>query len=285
MNIKHLVICSLICILAIPAKAQYKYKRQRNRHSYRNQSDYSWEVLMRYSCGYIQPFMAIDIKQKFFFYNYTVGSNGDLVESSTGSAEKLLKYNKMCTSSGGGIGIITIPLSRMNYKNGLSFEFPISGTYYHWDLSDTKLNTDNLGVNQKATSTQLSIGIGVKYQYGGEVLPYKQSKFLFGLGAGALPTFAFNNYIDKNITSDGRIYFMAEMGIYAGIGFKLRATYFSSPFGLISKELGPNNYVYNNAGTAIKPDKIGIDISTPGDFTLSLLIMPFSGRWYDRNDN
>lgn len=123
-------------------------------------------------------------------------------------------------------------------------------------------------------SLQFGLPISADFKFGGEAFLRKKSRFSTTLGVGAMPAVAVTADFDNAGFGYGVTPFVkAEIGMYAGIGLKLRAMY---GFGYLPFYTTENS-LSGWTGYQVESSLIGKQT-----LNFSLIIMPFAWTWGEK---
>lgn len=184
---------------------------------------------------------------------------------------------KVSTKGGFGVTMGTsIPLTKIGDQSSLTFGIDGLFNMLVWDYENVEDDyasySSSTGYSQQYTVTggtmQISVPLGIDFKFGGEANLLKRPIGFGTLGAGVMPTAALTAYQgDAGAVIKALPYLKGELGIYAGVGIKLRAIYSMGTFDYI-KQKGNNPYASESASLKAK-----------SNFTFSILIMPFAWAW------
>ncbi len=249
----------------------------RGSHYYRRSGVYAGPSNNRFSFGLGLPSMAVDVDQHYHMDEPDVLINGVWYSNPGGApldAKVHSRINSTCTYSM-NIGY-SVPLLKLNRRSCLALESNVSLDFYHWN-SGTIRYSENTTVFDSAYSLNFNVPVGLVYQFGGEV--DKLTNFIFNVGAGAALTVANSKFIASDSRVACRPYVMAEVGVFAGVPIKLRATAYLGNLKLIDK---PTASLYE-ADAAYGNIDGNLDVKVTGHtaFNISLIFMPaFHNAWY-----
>ena len=181
---------------------------------------------------------------------------------------------------GGSIGL-SIPFKATGHISCWAVDFRLMANMYTWtNLNETysldgsyHAVTPDLG----ATTLQVAIPIGIEYKIGNDAIKTKRLAFGTTLGGGVMSSYNITNLnpSDTAIKSHGAFgfnpYAKVDISVFLGICFKLRFMYTMGDVTLIDVNK-PTDYRING------PFKV----TSNGNFMISLVLMPFSGGWYER---
>ena len=230
-------------------------------------------VLQRYEMGYSYAIGMATYKSS---NNWNNGSNN--LDTS---------FSQDVTSTA-GFGVVigtSVPLKQLGNRCMLSLGIGYNYNMFTWDYKSPSFRnklTDGEGrvyydFNElpiSGVSLQMGLPISADFKFGNDAFLRKNVRFGTTFGAGVLPVAAMTADFDNAGFGFGAAPFVkAEVGIFAGICFKLRAQYALGylPF------YDSKNSLSGFTGYDVKSSLIGKQ-----QFTFSLLIMPFSWAWQER---
>ena len=266
MNFFKKPIVFLACaMLAAPFSgfAQYKYEVEPF-FSY-------FKEAKRYELGfnYVMPF------GEFAGVTRVINNSGTFLGDTT------TKRNITATSGFGGQIGLSLPVKATGHISCFAASFHIMGNMFAWtglnptQKADGTVNTVG-SKSVDATTIQISVPIGFDWKAGNDAILTKRLPFGTTMGVGAMPQVTMTSLATGNIDSKMSFgctpYAKAELSIFAGLDFKLRAMYSVGNITLID---------VNKAipGSTDGPFKL----TSTSNLILSLVIMPFSGGWYEHS--
>ena len=186
---------------------------------------------------------------------------------------------------GGFIGT-SIPFKRLGHESVWAVSIEIMGNQLIWsDLNSIYNGSGTLAPNKVAGSlngvtTQIAMPIGVDYKVGTDAIKTQRESLGASFGVGFMPV--MNGTVMENVKTYDEHgsgfnyglnpYGKAEVAFYAGMCFKLRAMF----------SYGKLNYMFENSNIG-KFNDGPMRITGGTNLTLSLVIMPFSGRWVEHS--
>jgi hypothetical protein len=144
-----------------------------------------------------------------------------------------------------------------------------------WDNAESQSQTPDQKQTEVITGTTTAIGlpVGVDLKFGADAYPDKSyrwtSTFGVGANAGSIQT-TLNNASNSEIAV--RPYIRGEVGLLAGMCFKVRATY----------TFGQLQYIRTDNSAKNSQGNIYANITTltnKSSFAVSLIVMPFAPMW------
>jgi hypothetical protein len=176
----------------------------------------------------------------------------------------------------GGFGIIfgnSINLAKFGDNGALQIGIDGMFDILVWDLSP--VNQTYSGYSGYSTEYEITGGtmrfgvpISADFKFGAEATLNKKKRGIFTFGAGFAPTAALTAYeTDADAKIKIQPFVKAELGIVAGIGFKLRMQY----------NLGKFDYIRLNPETEYNLGSAGLRGTSA--VTFSLVLMPFGFAW------
>ena len=143
--------------------------------------------------------------------------------------------------------------------NGLLWE---SGSFSYSSNSQTGTTSEGSG------TIDVALPIGLDYKFGCDAIQDKSKRFWYTLGAGIYPSYTMTGYKGQNGTASHMLpYLKGEVGFFAGICFKVRATY---TFG---------NIKYLNFDETYGNTTSSTSLSAKSGLSLSVILMPMSWKW------
>ena len=182
---------------------------------------------------------------------------------------------------GGSIGL-SIPFKATGHISCWAVNFHLFANTYSWTNLNEGYSPDGSYTTIKpslnASTIQVGLPIGIDYKIGNDAIESKRLTFGTSLGAGVMPNYNLTtlaNASADSIKSHGSFgfnpYVKAEVGFFLGWDIKIRLMYTMGDVTLIDVNK-PTDYRING------PFKVTSD----GNFMISLVLMPFSGGWYER---
>lgn len=226
-------------------------------------------ILKRLHLGYSFVVANADYESRDFYYSDLGGPFSNRDTTYTGNLK---------TSAAIGYTIGTyFPIKRLGQKSKLCIGVDYVYNIMTWEASKNPSDILSIGQYQYAGFTaQMGLPVGLDIKIGADAMTDKAIRFCTTFGAGVNPSYSITS-LDADIDIDPNFninpYVKAEVGIFAGICFKLRALY----------SIGNMNYIdYNKRLTDISQLSLsenGSKLTGKGNLTLSLLVMPFSWGW------
>jgi hypothetical protein len=180
---------------------------------------------------------------------------------------------------GANIGI-AVPFKATGHISCLAMFFQLNVSQYEWDnLNETYNLSGNFakgGTPVNAVTQQYSLPIGVEYHVGCDVIKTQRLPFGAALGVGIIPQYNMTALEGVNSSTTGSTfsvtpYAKAEVSVFAGICFKVRAMYTLGNVPL----LDVNSQLKNNLTDG------PFNISSTSNLSLSIILMPFSFGWHE----
>ena len=181
---------------------------------------------------------------------------------------------------GGSIGL-SIPFKATGHISCWAVNFHLMANMYTWtNLNETyefdgsyKVAAEDLG----ATTMQIALPIGIDYKAGNDAIQTKRLAFGTSLGVGVMPNYNITTLTGvDSIKSHGAFgfnpYAKIEVGFFAGICWKLRFMYTMGDVTLIDVNKATDYHING-------PFKV----TSNGNLMISLVLMPFSGGWYEHS--
>ena len=184
----------------------------------------------------------------------------------------------------GGFGITLghfFPVAKIGQKSSLNISLDFLYNLMVWDAkmigeSEYDYTTgeystgDDLGIS--AATVHWGLPVGVDFKTGGEAILDRGSRLSLTMGTGIYPSMnvtAFES--NAGIKMKIQPYLKAEVGMFAGINWKVRALYAFGKLDYINFSTTSSGVGYAYESTASL-----VSMST---FTLSLMVMPGSFKW------
>jgi len=183
-------------------------------------------------------------------------------------------------------------LSTMGYGAQIGLNLPFKGTghiscwaltlalevnLYTWQNLNQTMNTDgvykNYATSLNANTMQYSLPIGIDWKVGNDAILSKRLNFGTSFGVGVIPQLNVSE-LSSNSTFGNSYgwgfnpYAKFDWSIFAGLCWKLRFMY----------SLGKVNILDVN-GKATPLNDGPLSVSANNAISISLIVMPFSGRW------
>lgn len=187
-------------------------------------------------------------------------------------------------STKGGFGITVgtyFPIVRLGENSSLNIALSYVYNAMVWDASIVHFNgydssagmfTYNSNLVISALTVHMGLPIGLDFKTGGESILDRSKRFSFTLGTGIYPS--MNATVFENFTGSKtklQPYLKGEVGVFAGVNFKVRALY----------TFGNLNYIdyKENVGGDIFAYESSAKLTSTSTFTLSIIAQPFSFGW------
>lgn len=166
------------------------------------------------------------------------------------------------------------PIAVMGEKSILAIPVDAIVNLYVWNTGDIAINGGTY--NYDVATMQIGVPVGIDYKTGGDAMLDKSNRISFTAGIGMHPNMYATAFGPWNGQAKFRVqpYLKAELGVFAGICFKVRALYTMSDVDLIKAN---EEQLYGGWSAADESETIRVR-SKP-NLTLSLLVMPFSWDW------
>ncbi len=236
----------------------------------------------------VQPLLSYfkDAKRYELGFNYSM-PNADFVgvttvNNSNGSffGDSNTTRKIVATGIGGDLGL-SLPFKGTGHISCWAVSFHLMGNMFTWDqLNATQLPDGTVKAPTKsltASTIQVSLPLGIDWMVGNHCINTKRLPFGTGLGVGVIPQVDMTTLSNPTkVTVDPKMslgctpYAKAELSIFAGIDFKIRAMYTMGTITMID---------VNKAlpSTTDGPFKINYK----SNFMVSFIIMPFSHGWHE----
>ncbi|PZF71718.1 hypothetical protein [Taibaiella soli] len=179
-------------------------------------------------------------------------------------------HSDKITSKGGfGATLGTyFPIAKIGTRGSLAISTTFLFNAIAWEPGGFSYSSNSqTGTTSTGSGTmEMALPIGVDYKFGCDAIQDKSRRFCYSLGAGFYPSYTMTVYKGNNGTAGHLLpYLKGEIGFFAGICFKARATYSFGNIKYVSYEESGGNTAINLSG------KSGL--------TLSLIMMPMSWKW------
>ena len=224
--------------------------------------------LKRLQFGYSYVMASADYETKDFFYSDLPGFP---------SRDTIYK-GELKTTAAIGYNIGTyFPLKQLGRKSKLCLSTDFVYNIMTWESTKNPNGLGGLtGFDYSGFTAQMGLPIGLDVKIGTDAMTDKAIRFCTTFGAGVHPSYSITA-LDYDISIDPKFntnpYVKAEVGIFAGICFKLRALY----------TFGNMTYIdYNERKTDeafLSLTENGSKLTSKSNLTLSLIVMPFSWGW------
>ncbi len=222
--------------------------------------------------------LGIEVGFSYPIANAQYSYHGTRFDESTGILTDT-SFTKNTTSSlaySASVGY-SFNLAHLSEKSRLALSLSYNYGAMFWDGNyfDYGINKDNqtqvpdsINIPFSGVTIEMGLPVGLDYKWGCDAMRSKTERLCYALGAGAYPSMDLTVYQDQGGFKFGvRPYLRAEAGIFAGICFKLRATYI---FGNI-------NYITDGHDQPGNFEEISF--SSKGTTVLSLIVMPMSWKF------
>jgi hypothetical protein len=210
--------------------------------------------------------MTLNVDQRFIADRGAPGSLGPSVDTS-------FMMTKQSSGSWGLSSGIFFKLGQTGKTSILAMEIGFGMNLYKWDLGTIKYSSYD-AIKDETFSLHINLPISVQLKTGGEAMLDPKHKFLFSMGAGFDPCVVGTKVVIDEVNLKIRSFLMTEIGVHAGIAFKLRAYYYPSDLALINKTV-------EEVPNSLSPGKFSMQAYGSNNFVLALLFMPYSNHWGD----
>jgi|GEM_PF-2021440 len=228
--------------------------------------------LKRYYLGYGIQSMSFDVSARYYV------PVADLSNNTTNSFDQTQKFSAASTQSFSSVAGTFFPFAFFGPAKAIGMDLAVTAEAYQF--STPVLNYGNIATMQDDCISEIvSMPIGFVYKSGGEVSLSKHDKVLFTFGAGFAPSMSISKVFVADYNFFIRQYATVEFGLFTGIAWKFRATYFGGNVPLMRTTGGDPT---STVSTAQFQGPIGyMDVATTGSssFNVSLTILPFSWDW------
>lgn len=213
----------------------------------------------------------IEIGYSFCMTAATYTYHATTFDESTISLVDTTYREKIRTKGGFGATVGTyFPIAPIGDKGALAISLSFMYNALLWEGSSFSYESNSeTGTTSSGSGTvEMALPVGVDYKFGCDALLDKSKRFCYTVGAGAYPSLTATVYKD-NAGAGFHVlpYLKAEVGVFAGICMKVRATY---AFGTLKYINYNEDYGNVQSQTSLKGKSA---------LTLSLILMPFSWKW------
>ena len=266
----------------------------------------------KYSVFYILLFVLLPVSgfSQFFYYysnplafagqgsRYTIGSNLTFVSGEyTGLVPLYNNAGNMIGDTvvkrgvnsklGSGIELgVTLPIARTGRKSSYDVSVAVHYNTYVFDNFDKGFSSTGQAVNDGffigtlATVTQIALPLSIDLKYGSDAIAKRKRRFGTSIGVGVIPQYQSTLYAgyytlnagipDATVTTFSVAPFVkAEFSAYWLFCFRLKAYY----------AIGGTKLFEDKAVSLSTGQTVTNSLSTTGQFTLSLTVLPFSYGW------
>lgn len=170
------------------------------------------------------------------------------------------------------------PIARMGEQSSLNIDLDYMYNLMIWDADMVNLSgydetqgeyTYSTSYNISAATIQMALPIGISYKTGPEATLDRSSKISLSLGTGVYPSLNLTAFeSNAGVKLKLQPYLKAELGIFAGINWKVRALYSFGKIDYIgfNNNLKGDTYAYESSASLI----------SKSCFSISVMVMPFS---------
>lgn len=281
MKMRALFLFFCLCIISADTYAQRGMLRAYSR--YMRASSKGKKLYQRDYMGYGLAWMNIEVKQHYKDLRYTDPNPNYTTVYTTPPIDTIIKTKYSGSSSVSYTEGTFFPLERIGKEGLIAIDFSATVSIIKYAIGKIDYSSAT-GIDEEGFTEQFNFPIALVYKSGGEVNLNKKSKFLFTIGCGISPNISGSKIIalsDMMFTT--RKFMMVEMGVFAGIAWKIRGVVYSGPMTLINN---PNADILD--ATSAHREGLGnldINVIGRGGATLTLMIMPFSWDWRGSGDN
>lgn len=170
-----------------------------------------------------------------------------------------------------------IHLARLSDKASLGLNINMQYTLIRLAIKSEAFKIkDGVPFKQEWDYSMSSIPISLDYKTGAEAISDRYLRSSFAFGAGIAPRFIAYGLLGGQATPSISPFLKMEAGYFIGLGFKIRMLYF------VGKHTWDKGYLMQ---PVVSNAPIGSDtyynLSTNGEFMVSLIVMPYSRAWTD----
>lgn len=225
--------------------------------------------------GFPKSMQRTEVGYSFCMTSATYTYHATTFDESTISLIDTTYREKIRTKGGFGGTIGTFfPVAPIGQKGTLAISLSYLYNALLWEGTSFSYESNSqTGTTSSGSGTiEMALPVGVDYKFGCDALLDKSKRFCYTVGAGAYPSLTATVYKD-NAGAGFHVlpYLKGEVGVFAGICFKVRALY---TFGNIKYINFNEDYANVQSQTSLKGKSA---------LTLSLILMPFSWKW-DKQD-
>lgn len=254
-----LIVC--VFLTNIQADAQNSLLSTFSRYEKRKAEGKNVNSYLSYYAQYGMAFTGADYSHTFI----GTDENGDPVGEQTINRH----YNMKGISVGAGM---YYRVGELSENSEIAFNLFIAFNVFNFDPGN--INTSpNYNYDYSIQSFQVGVPLTLDYKYGGEAIFDKTEKVSFTFGAGLSPMMNATGIGPmSNIKFNIRPYVHAELGIFAGIEWRLHFAYYG----------GQSKLADLNEGSAFMdqlPEGSRIQMNSSSMYVVGLGIMPFSFDW------
>lgn len=264
MHLKRLVTSIVCCLFAFNALAYSPFKNRFK--DYGSYSAAKKARLKRYYFGYgIPARMNLDVSTRYL----AAGEPG-------AGTEYITRDIKVTGVSGYGAHEGTFWTLSTQGHNALCLELGFSEYFYHYNVGPVSYGA-NAEFTDESVIAIACMPVGIAYKSGGEVSMNKLDRSTLSISAGMAPAMSIAKVFAADLHFGVRGYVAAEVGIFAGIEWKLRATYYTGSTLINVADDGLDNVTKANVTGPL--GFMDVKAVSRGDFNLALAILPFSFKW------
>jgi len=219
---------------------------------------------------YMKGPKRIEIGYSFCMTAATYTYHATTFDESTISLIDTTYREKIRTKGGFGATVGTyFPVAPIGEKGSLAISLSYLYNALLWEGTSFSYSTGSEGTTSSGSGTiEMALPVGLDYKFGCDALLDKSKRFCYSVGVGAYPSLTATVYKDEAGAGFHVLpYLKGEVGIFAGICMKVRATY---AFGNIKYISYNDSYGNVQSETSLKGKSA---------LTLSLILMPFSWKW------
>ncbi|XZF16026.1 hypothetical protein ACTHGU_07800 [Chitinophagaceae bacterium MMS25-I14] len=209
-------------------------------------------------------------------YSFLMGSATYKYDATTFDQSSVTLIDTTATEkikSKGGFGVTIgtyFPISRLGNKGSLCIAVDGVWNALMWEKGGFSYSSNSeTGTTSSGSGTmQFGLPVGFDYKFGCDGLLDKSKRFCFTVGTGVFPS--ANLTVFKGQTDNKMMvlpYIKGEVGVFAGICFKVRAQY----------SFGNLKYMEYNQSDDITTSTMSL--KGKSNLAVSLILMPFSWKW------
>lgn len=203
--------------------------------------------------------------------DYYIPDNKGGLREKTARGKAGLMFNVGITVGAG------IHLARLSDKASLGLNINMQYTLIRLAIKSEAFKIkDGVPFNQEFDYSMSSIPISLDYKTGAEAISDRYLKSSFAFGAGISPRFVAYGLLGGKATPSISPFLKIEAGYFVGLAFKIRMLYF------VGKQTWDKGYMMQPVvSNAPMGNDVYYNLSSTGEFMVSLIVMPYSRAWTD----
>ena len=244
-------------------------------HSYSNNSKGDKKVGERAYFGIEYPQMNLNMMQSYVIDRSSLGGSLPSVDT-TIFINKKVNSKLGFKGAFGLVGGTSFKLAKFSETSILALDISGSVELYNWSIGTVKYSAVDSSIDEVFCVVE-RLPIALMYKTGAEASLSSKNKIMFGIGAGFAPSLAEAVY---DQTNGGYLklspFITAELGAWAGLGIKFKATYYPGSPTFLSFS-GDDLPAYTTNGN------LSVLASGSNNFVFSLVVLLNSHQWDDGN--